>query len=163
MATSAADVTLVLELLAGAGVDARVSGGWGVDALWGAQTREHRDLDLAVTADRLQVALDTLAGSGFAVTTDWLPVRVELSDGDRHLDLHPLHYADDGSAWQAGLDDTQFHYPADGWTTGRIGAVRVVCLSSAMQRLFHSGYPLREIDRHDLSVLDRVELTRADR
>jgi lincosamide nucleotidyltransferase A/C/D/E len=155
--TSAADVVQVLGSLARAGVDARVSGGWGVDALWGEQTREHRDLDLAVAAEELDVALRTLAGLSYEVTTDWLPVRVELSDGDRHLDLHPLHYADDGSAWQAGLEGSRFDYPADAWTTGRIGDRSVVCLTVVHQRLFHTGYEPREHDRLDLRLLDRIE------
>jgi lincosamide nucleotidyltransferase A/C/D/E len=43
---SAPEVHAVLEALAAAGCPAWIGGGWGVDALVGYQTREHRDLDL---------------------------------------------------------------------------------------------------------------------
>lgn len=166
MATTASDVEDILRTLATVGVVGRIGGGWGIDALVGkrradalvaGQTREHRDLDLAVTAEDLGRCLAALSSRGFMVTTDWLPVRVELSAGDRHLDLHPLHFGEDGSAWQAGLDDTRFDYPADAWTVGRIGTSAVVCLTASMQRSFHSGYKPRDVDRHDLGLLDRLE------
>lgn len=175
MATTASDVEEILTALATVGVVGRVGGGWGIDALVGekgrdalvgqkgrdglvaGQTREHRDLDLAVPADDLDKCLSVLGGRGFVVTTDWLPVRVELSAGERHLDLHPLHVGADGSAWQAGLDDTRFHYPADAWTDGVIGTYAVVCLTAAMQRSFHSGYEPRDVDRHDLALLDQLD------
>jgi lincosamide nucleotidyltransferase A/C/D/E len=44
------DVTAVLTALDRAHVRHWVAGGWGVAALVGRQTREHRDLDLAVHA-----------------------------------------------------------------------------------------------------------------
>ena len=54
---------------------------------------EHRDLDLAVVADLVGEAVRALVEIGFAVTTDWLPVRVELADAkERVVDLHPLHF-----------------------------------------------------------------------
>ena len=90
------------------------------------------------------------------MTTDWLPVRVELTCGDRHLDLHPLHFRGDGSAWQSGLDQRGFDYPPHDWQIGHVGARPVICLSPARQRLFHAGYDHSEKDRHDIALLDRV-------
>jgi lincosamide nucleotidyltransferase A/C/D/E len=58
-----------------------VTGGWGVDALAQAESREHQDLDLAVEADSFDAALGTLIGRGFAPETDWLPVRLEVAGG----------------------------------------------------------------------------------
>lgn len=158
MPTTAADVLAVLDLLGRVGAEPRLSGGWGVDALHGEQTREHRDLDLAVDARVLGACLEVLQDNGFAVTTDWLPVRVELSDvaGDRHVDLHPLHFAVDGSAWQAGLDGARFDYPSHAWVAGVVGGREVVCLSAPMQRDFHAGYEPREVDHHDLRLLDAL-------
>jgi lincosamide nucleotidyltransferase A/C/D/E len=154
--TTAADVIEVLRLLSGVGAGPRLSGGWGVDALHGRQTREHRDVDLAVDAGRLDACVETLQRNGFVVATDWLPVRVELSDHicGRHVDLHPLHFAADGSAWQAGLDGSRFDYPADAWCEGSVGGTGVRCLSARMQRAFHAGYELRDVDRHDLRLLE---------
>lgn len=56
-----------------------IAGGWGVDALVGKQTREHRDLDLAIDATCEASALMTLDALGYEIETDWRPVRVELA------------------------------------------------------------------------------------
>lgn len=157
MSTSAADVVELLAALELGGVEARVLGGWGVDALAGRQTREHRDLDLAVPASLLETALEVLAGLGFGVTTDWLPVRVEVSDETRHVDVHPLHFQPDGSAWQAGPEGSRYSYPADGWTTGSIGGRQVSCVTAVRQWRAHTGYEPREVDRHDLAVLAALD------
>jgi lincosamide nucleotidyltransferase A/C/D/E len=81
------EVQQVLDVLDGSRVRHWVGGGWGIDALVGRHTREHRDLDLAVDADHLQTCLHTLNGLGFATDTDWLPVRIELrGPGDLQLE-----------------------------------------------------------------------------
>lgn len=162
MSTSAADVIEILELLEPLGADPRLSGGWGVDALLGRQTREHRDVDLGIRTEAVDASLAVLRQAGFEVTTDWLPVRVELSRGRCHVDLHPLHHRVDGSAWQSGLDDTIFEYPAHDWVDGRIAGRAVVCLSAGRQRAFHEGYAHTDEDRHDLAALDQHEPARAD-
>jgi hypothetical protein len=51
-----AEVTEVLACLQRAGLDLWIDGGWGVDALLGAQTRDHDDLDLAMNRDDVGVA-----------------------------------------------------------------------------------------------------------
>ncbi len=104
MATSAADVRTIITVLRRHCIDPGVSGGWGVDALAGRQTRPHRDLDLSVPADHLDRALFALTGLGFSISVDWLPVRVELAARSEWVDLHPVRARRDGSAWQAGLD-----------------------------------------------------------
>jgi lincosamide nucleotidyltransferase A/C/D/E len=38
----------IIERLESSGITVRVDGGWGIDALIGAQTRPHGDLDLVV-------------------------------------------------------------------------------------------------------------------
>jgi lincosamide nucleotidyltransferase A/C/D/E len=157
VSTTAADVHEILDLLESLDADPRVSGGWGIDALVGRQTREHRDVDLGIPATNLDVALTALRHDGFAVTTDWLPVRIELTRGDCHVDLHPLTFRPDGSAWQAGLDDTTFEYPALDWVVGHVGDRAVICLSASRQRVFHAGYDLTDTDRHDLTVLEQHE------
>jgi lincosamide nucleotidyltransferase A/C/D/E len=39
---------------------------------------------------------------------------------------------------------------------GSLGGVAVPCVSAAAQRVFRTGYELREVDRLDLAVLDRL-------
>ena len=156
----AADVIAVLDTLDGASVRHWVGGGWGIVALTGRQTRDHRDLDLAVDADDLVSCLRALAGLGYAVETDWLPVRVELAaPGARWVDVHPVTFGPDGHGRQPDLDGGHFCYSSDAFVVGTIGERPVPCLSAAQQRRFRTGYQLRPQDHHDLAELDRLSLS----
>jgi hypothetical protein len=73
-----AEVVQVLNALDDARVRHWVGGGWGVATLVGRQSREHRDLDIAIDADDLQICLRTLNDLGYLTEVDWLPVRIEL-------------------------------------------------------------------------------------
>ena len=154
---TSAEVHAVLEALAAAGCRAWIGGGWGVDALVGAQTRPHRDLDLSIAAEAEGAALHVLADRGYRIETDWRPVRVEVVAAERgRVDLHPLTFDESGNGHQAGLDGTSFILPVDCFTTGTIAGREVACLSVQQQLLFHSGYEPRDIDRADLSLLHRL-------
>jgi len=131
-----------------------IGGGWGVDALVGRQTRQHRDLDVVVDVERCDEVVRSLLKEGFVVETDWLPVRVEVAHPDgRRIDIHPLALAGDGSGVQQGLDGASFVYPAGCFTTGTVAGSAVPCLTAAQQVVFHSGYEPREQDLHDLALL----------
>lgn len=144
----------VLDALRGAGCRAWLGGGWGVDALVGRQTREHRDVDLALDAGHEGSALTALGGLGYVVETDWRPVRVELAaPGRRWVDVHPVRFDTTGHGVQAGPDGTAFAYPRGCLTTGVLDGVAVPCLSAAQQVAFHTGYPPREVDLADLALL----------
>ena len=147
------EVLRVLDALEARGVASWVLGGWGVDALVGRQTREHRDLDLAVRAEQLDPALAALATLGYAAETDWLPVRVELASDAGWVDVHPVVFDASGHGVQAGLDGATFDYPAEALQHGVIGGRTVPCISAAHQISVHSGYELRAQDVHDLAQL----------
>ena len=70
------------------------------------------------------------------------------------MDLHPLHYDTDGSAWQAASDDDRFVYPANAWVVGRIGGREAICLSAEQQRIFHAGYALSDVARQDMALIE---------
>ncbi|MFN8194067.1 MAG: lincomycin resistance protein LmrB [Nocardioidaceae bacterium] len=147
----------MLDALSERGVTFWVAGGWGVAALVGRQTREHRDLDLLVLADDLESTREALADLGYVPETDQLPVRLEVAAGEgRWVDLHPVVLDESGNGVQAGPDGTTYDYPAACFTIGRIRHRDVPCLSVARQREAHEGYPPREQDLHDLAQLDRV-------
>jgi hypothetical protein len=73
------------------------------------------------------------------------------------VDLHALLSDEDGSARQAALDRGFHMFPRSFFVTARWPA----SVSIAAQRLFHIGYELRGIGRHDLAVLDQLD--RSDR
>ena len=149
-----ADVETVLDSLEAAGVAFWVAGGWGVAALVGVQTREHRDLDLAVDALDLSDCLQTLEAMGYRRETDWLPVRIEYAaPGERWVDVHPVSFDEQGHGRQVDHDGGHFDYPPDGFTRGRLDGRVIPCLSAGQQKLFHSGYEPRSHDLHDLDQL----------
>lgn len=154
--TSAADVLELLDLLGAAGVEVWIDGGWGIDALVGEQTREHDDLDVVVRLEQLDAARAALERAGLTLTVDWLPTRCKLGDmRGRGIDLHPVVFRDDGSAWQHGLgDDAPYEYPREGFTgRGRVGGRDVRGLSAEVQLRHHLGYEPGANDRLDMALL----------
>lgn len=86
----AEDVLSVLAPLRKANADIWIGGGWGIDALAGRRTRQHRDLDLMHRENQEPAVVAALAEAGFAETLDWRPVRFAVTDpGGREVDLHP--------------------------------------------------------------------------
>jgi len=153
MAVSDVEAVEIIDALAAAGVRSWLVGGWGVDALAERVSRTHRDVDLMVLGDHLERAVGVLVERGFTVTTDWLPVRIELDNGIQVVDLHPMHPYPDGGWWQAAPDGGRYDYPGDAWTSGLLAGRTVECASVALQLTGHSGYEPRPVDQHDLAVL----------
>jgi lincosamide nucleotidyltransferase A/C/D/E len=151
-ARSALDLVALLQC---AGADFWIGGGWGIDALLGRQTRPHRDLDVCHRHEHEPRVVEALAGRGFTETHDLRPVRFVWSYPDgREIDLHPLVFAEDGSAIQASPDvDVPFEYPARCFVSGKIDGVTVPCLSAEQQVYFHQGYEPTDRDPHDMAML----------
>ncbi|MEV5528093.1 nucleotidyltransferase domain-containing protein [Streptomyces prunicolor] len=152
------DLLSVLESLRHAEADVWVGGGWGIDALIGEQTRAHRDLDLMHRRDQEDAVLAALGEAGFVESLDRRPIRfVVTAPGGREIDLHPLVFADDGSATQSSPEpERPFAYPASCFVTGTIKGMPVPCLSAEQQVYFHQGYEPTERDRHDMAQLRRA-------
>ena len=137
------EVHAVLDALGTAGIPTWVAGGWGVDALAGRQTRAHRDLDLLVDAERLEDCLSILTARGYAVETDWLPVRVEV-----------------GAAGAAGSTYTRCGSPPTAAacrpaSTGPGSTTRPTASPPATSRVVRCPAWLQ--DSHDLRVLRTLE------
>ncbi|MEU4834306.1 hypothetical protein [Streptosporangium sp. NPDC023615] len=154
----AGEVLRVSALLRDAGCEVWIGGGWGIDALVGRITREHRDLDLLHRVEQEPLLIGTLEAAGFVErpgVSPGRPARFVMTDRDGHdLDLHPLLFAPDGSAVQRiDTDGGTLSYPADCFVTGVIDGVRVPCLSAGRQVHFHQGYEPGDQDRHDMALL----------
>ncbi|MFC6594524.1 nucleotidyltransferase domain-containing protein [Kitasatospora paranensis] len=149
------DVLSVVDLLRRAGTDFWVGGGWGIDTLIGRQSRDHRDLDLMHRLEQEPAVLAALGTAGFVETLDQRPVRFVLTDSTgRAIDLHPLVFAEDGSALQSSFDTASpFHYPSSSFVTGNLGGTVVPCLSAEQQVYFHQGYEPTDRDLADMAQI----------
>lgn len=152
----AEEVGHIVDHLEEIGAIYQINGGWGVDALVGEQTRDHRDLDLFVDSDVEPQLHAWLVARGYRVVEDWRPVRCELAGSRGRVDVHPMVLDAAGNGRQQGLGGQVFEHPVDARTTGVIAGREVVVATAWRQRELRRGYPLRDVDRHDLSVLERL-------
>jgi lincosamide nucleotidyltransferase A/C/D/E len=153
------DVTKVIRALDSAKVTCWLAGGWGVDALLGRQTRRHDDVDLVIADfnDQIGVACATLEATGFHIAakeqTALMPCIYGLEDDMHHrVDLISLDWTRLGSALGADAATADSFEPA--LSIGTIGGCKVDCLSLPAQRLLHSGFTLRLVDREDIGLLE---------
>jgi lincosamide nucleotidyltransferase A/C/D/E len=147
----------LLVALADHGVTASVGGGWAVDALVGEQSREHSDLDLWLPASDLEGLFVAFTALGLDRIHPWpgdRPWNFVLHDGlSRRVDLHlyeglgvgKLHYGSVVSPFVFAVDDLSGH--------GEIGGCAVSCELPAFALANRSGYPPRDVDRHDVALL----------
>ena len=99
------DLFEVLDMIEQLGIRYWLDGGWGVDALVGRQTREHRDVDINFDAACTEKLRQKLEEKGYEVVTDWSPVRIELYHPQlSYIDIHPFVLKEDGTAKQDDLE-----------------------------------------------------------
>lgn len=134
------------------GVDVRLDGGWGVDALLGRQTRDHDDIDLFVERRDGARYAASLRRAGFAeqlrpFTADAHTVWTD--DRGRTIDLHLFETGADGELlFEGGV------YPPETFgAQGRIAGKAVRCIPPAGQVAFHLGYAHDGNDAHDVLLL----------
>ena len=156
---TAEDAAGLLEELGDNGVDYCVGGGWAVDALLEEQTREHSDLDLWLPADHLERLFVAFAARGVDRIFPWpgdRPWNFVLHDGARRrVDLHLYEVVRDGSVHYGSVVDG-VAFPAEAFAgQGLIAGIPVRCESAEWAVRWHTGYPPREVDRHDLPLLSR--------
>lgn len=152
----ATDVINLYKTLTNNEIDVWLDGGWGVDALLGAQTRPHEDLDIVVQEKDLPKIRKLLEAQGYkdVVRDDTSEWNFVLGDSKGHLvDIHAFTYDDEGN----GL------YGNDGLTfpalcfegLGQIKGKSVKCISAEQIVKFVSPwlYKRREKNIKDISTL----------
>lgn len=155
--TTKEDLKTVINILEQAGIQYWIDGGWGVDILFGKQTRDHRDIDVNFDAQYTKNLLKILLDYGYEIDTDWQPVRIELySKNYGYLDIHPFVVNEDGTSKQANLEGGWYEFEKDLFDRVSFGGKTIPCISLKGQKLFHSGYELREKDIHDLAILEKL-------
>lgn len=153
--TSPEDLMTIIRILEEANITYWIDGGWGIDVLAGKQTRAHRDIDIDFDARYTEKLLAILADYGYVVDTDWAPVRIELySEKYGYLDIHPFNINKDGTSKQADLEGGYFEFEADYFGIGTYEGKVIPCISAKGQKVFHTGYELRKVDRQDLEIIE---------
>lgn len=152
------DLLIVLDLLDNMKISYWLDGGWGVDVLAGRQTREHRDIDINFDSQYTDKLLHILKERGYEIVTDLRPTRIELHHSQLgYIDIHPFVLNNDTTAKQADLEGGWYEFEADIFGSAVFNGRDIPCISIKGQKLFHSGYELREIDKHDIKILESLE------
>ncbi|MGG7078599.1 nucleotidyltransferase domain-containing protein [Clostridium sardiniense] len=151
------DLLKVLNLIDNTGISYWLDGGWGVDVLVGKQTREHRDVDINFDSKYTEKLLQILKENGYEIVTDWSPVRIELYHPHLgYIDIHPFILNDNGTAKQADLEGGWYEFEADFFGNAIFNGRIIPCISAKGQKIFHTGYELREVDKHDIRNIEKL-------
>jgi lincosamide nucleotidyltransferase A/C/D/E len=83
-----------------------------------------------------------------------MPTMIVLRDGRRRwIELMVVDVSAPSPGEDSRPEDMRFRYVDDAFTTGSLDGHLVRCLAPSVQLLFHSGYPARDTDRHDVRLL----------
>ena len=146
------NVTDLLKQIQHLKIDVWITGGWGVDALLGRQTRPHNDIDIFIQKKDANAFLEILNRNGYheiemEYTTD--DHTVWQNSENNTIDLHLFEFVD--------ADNLRFEndiYPFELFGgKGIIGGMEVRCLTAEAQLLYHQGYEQTEKDRLDVLLL----------
>ena len=135
--TTITELFQVLDLLESLDMQFWLDGGWGVDVLYGQQTRLHRDIDIDFDANYTDQLLDLLQERGYQIETNWLPTRVELYSKELgYIDIHPFVLNADGTSKQADLDGGWYEFQPDYFGTAVFEGRSIPCISA-------KGHPMK--------------------
>lgn len=155
--TTKEDLMTVIKILEESSITYWIDGGWGIDILAGKQTRTHRDIDIDFDERYTEKLLKILKDYGYEVYTDWTPVRVELyNENLGYLDIHPFIINEDGTSKQADLEGGWYEFEADYFGNAVFQGKTIPCISVKGQKIFHTGYELREVDKHDIEIIENL-------
>lgn len=164
----AEDVIHIYTHLADNGIQAWVTGGWGIDALLGKQTRPHHDLDVIVLLDDVVRMRELMRREGYGMKELWSENRMDIdahgtetatafvlkdSEG-RELDMHAMRFNDQDNGIPA-WDSTEgiIFSRQDLAGEGMIAGMPVRCITPEKQIVCHTGYELPDKQRQDLKLL----------
>jgi lincosamide nucleotidyltransferase A/C/D/E len=155
MMTSAA-VLEFLDLMEASSIDVCLDGGWGIDALLGEQTREHRDLDIIMRVEELPRLVAVTRALGYTRQPGSTETNVVLkTESGRQVDVHAIAFDERGFGVFALADSRKWPFPPSAFQgRGRIQGKVVRCLSPEAQVQCHAqGYTPDETDFQDMKRL----------
>ena len=165
----AEDVVSIYQRLLDSGIQVWLTGGWGIDALLGEQTRPHKDLDVIMLLDDVFRMCELLGRDGYDLKELWsenrgvvdahgveIATALVLQDSEgRELDIHAMRLDDRGNGVPAWEAEGFVFKRQDLAGQGMIAGFAVQCLSPEMQVLCHTGYELPDKQLRDLELLHK--------
>lgn len=148
---SAEYVSEIIAFFENKGIEVYVDGGWCVDALIKKQTREHEDIDITVPHKYTALIRYLLEEKGYTEVfrDDTWECNFVLGDSHGHLiDIHSYVFDETGKN-VFGVAYEPKHLTGHGVING----YNVKCPSPEISLEFHTGYPIREKDIHDVKAL----------
>ena len=165
---SAEDVISIYHRLSNNGIQIWLTGGWGIDALLGEQTRPHKDLDAFLLVDDVVRMCEILAEDGFSMKELWsenswvfdgkgnkTATAFVLQDPKgREFDAHALRFDDQGNGVPVWKKTEGFIFMKGNLAgEGIVAGFPVNCITPEMQVICHEGYGLPDVQLRDLELL----------
>ena len=164
---SAEDVINIYQRLRAEGILVWLTGGWGIDALLGQQTRPHKDLDVIMLVDDVARMRELLGLEGYRLKELWSENRwvvdargietatafVLQDSAGREIDAHALRLDERGNGFPAWEAEGRVITSGDLSGVGVVAGFAVPCLTPETQMLRHTGYKLPEEQLRDLEHL----------
>lgn len=144
----AEDVINLYKLLQENEIGVWIDGGWGIDALFGEQTRPHDDLDIAIERKNVENLRRLLNEQGYKEkkrNSDWNFV---LVNGSKEIDVHVFEFDDKGNNIY-GIAYSKESLAG----TGTIDGNNVKCISPEWVIKFHANYEPKDKDFKDIQAL----------
>ena len=136
------------------GIPLWIGGGWGVDALIGAQTRPHNDIDVYIEKRHADDVINMLISRGYSERTMEYTTenhRVWQRAPGHTVDLHLIELREEEKDVLYFEGEAYPRFVLEG--EGTIDGVGVQCFTAEAQLLFHQGYEHTEKDVHDVLLL----------
>jgi len=165
---NAEDAIRIYELLSDNGILVWLTGGWGIDALLGEQTRPHKDLDVITLLDDVVRTQEILGAEGYSLKMLWeenrpvvdsngnqVATAFVLHDPDgREFDAHAMIIDDQGNGVPVWEEAEGFLFSAvDLGGVGKIYGIEVQCITAESQLICHTGYEVPVKQLGDLKLL----------
>lgn len=133
-----------------------LDGGWGVDALLEEQTHHHKDLDVIVQEEHVNLMKEALGQDGFEFSKGTSSSFTLSDSAGLEIDVHVVKFDEQGNGIYRMQNDQNWVYPAEGFgATGKIKGVLVRCLSPSAQMLCHTGYEIKKKDIREMKLLNQ--------
>ncbi len=165
---TAKDAIKIYKKLTTNGIKVWLTGGWGIDALLGKQTRSHKDLDVIMLLDDVVRMRELLRSEGYVKEELWSENQlatdtngnetatafVLIDREGREFDVHAMTIDDQGNGIPAWKEAKDFIFKRkDLVGVGMIAGVAVQCITAESQITCHTGYELSEKQRNDIELL----------